>query len=373
MIQMFNPQKRRNVGAEEIDSPRIDASPPRCAYPGHSATTNVFSASPPMNVWMPNHPHATIARSTAGTFAPAVPNEDRASTGNGIPSLVPGCALRRIGASTITFPRPMVSSACHQFIPTDTSPPASMYVGMQWAMEIHSAAKLYVVQFRRAGGTGARSGLNSGLLATSGGSSARASATCAGSCMAAKHAPPQQREPRSGPGEAPRAARRAAEPGDTPVVRDHPAGDQPQVVAGGGGQVARVRVAERLRRPDVDHPLDRLPHVRGGLHGGVQPRVLREDVPQPGEVAYFVGERVLHVGGHAVHALPLRRAGRRAHGGEEEVVAVEVRGGVQLDVRVEDVPGLEAEGGGGQPDGEVRVVPAPVAVGAVALVEAGVV
>ena len=36
----------------------------------------------------------------------------------------------------------MVSSACHQFIPTATSPPAIMYVGMQWAMEIHSAAKL---------------------------------------------------------------------------------------------------------------------------------------------------------------------------------------------------------------------------------------
>ncbi len=36
----------------------------------------------------------------------------------------------------------MVNSACHQFIPAASSPPASMYVGMQCAIEIHSAAKL---------------------------------------------------------------------------------------------------------------------------------------------------------------------------------------------------------------------------------------
>ena len=31
-------------------------------------------------------------------------------------------------------------SACHQFIPAPISPDESMYVGMQWAIEIHSAA-----------------------------------------------------------------------------------------------------------------------------------------------------------------------------------------------------------------------------------------
>src|SRR5688572_32087923 len=55
---------------------------------------------------------------------------------------------------------------------------------MQWAMLIHSAAKLYVVQFRRASGTGARSPLKSGLWAMSGGSSASASLASSGSCMA---------------------------------------------------------------------------------------------------------------------------------------------------------------------------------------------
>ena len=75
---------------------------------------------------MPNQPQATIARSIAGTLAPAVPKEARTSTGNGMPYLVPGWALSRIGPSTMTLPSPMVSSACHQLIPSAISPPASM-------------------------------------------------------------------------------------------------------------------------------------------------------------------------------------------------------------------------------------------------------
>jgi hypothetical protein len=75
-------------------------------------------------------------------FAPIVPKDARASTGNGMPYFVPGCALSRIGTSTIRLPRPIVSSACQAFIPTAISHPAYMYVGMQWAIEIHSAAKL---------------------------------------------------------------------------------------------------------------------------------------------------------------------------------------------------------------------------------------
>jgi hypothetical protein len=56
------------------------------AMPGQtvfSATT--ASAVPPIHVWMPNQPQATTARRTAGTFAPRVPNEARAKTGNGMP------------------------------------------------------------------------------------------------------------------------------------------------------------------------------------------------------------------------------------------------------------------------------------------------
>ena len=39
------------------------------------------SAVPPIHVWMPNHPQATIARSMAGTFAPRVPKLARQQDG----------------------------------------------------------------------------------------------------------------------------------------------------------------------------------------------------------------------------------------------------------------------------------------------------
>ena len=126
MIAMFSSQNTANVISDGIASPSTIASPPICPNSGHAATMNVRTASPPMYVWMPNHPHATIARSTAGTFAPTVPKLARASTGNGIPYFVPGCALSRIGTSTIRLPSPIVSSACHQFMPTAIRPPASM-------------------------------------------------------------------------------------------------------------------------------------------------------------------------------------------------------------------------------------------------------
>jgi hypothetical protein len=89
---------------------------------------------------MPNHPHATSARISAGTFEPSVPYAARANTGNGMPYFVPGCELRRIGASTIVLPRRIVNSACFQFMPDAMRPDASMYVGMQCAMLIQSAA-----------------------------------------------------------------------------------------------------------------------------------------------------------------------------------------------------------------------------------------
>ena len=47
---------------------------------------------------MPNHPHATSARSIAGTFAPFTPKLARHSTGNDTPYFVPACALRIIGS-----------------------------------------------------------------------------------------------------------------------------------------------------------------------------------------------------------------------------------------------------------------------------------
>src|SRR5439155_22653530 len=109
-------------------------------HDGITAAKNVWSASPPIHDWMPNQPHATSARISAGRFEPAVPYAARAKTGNGIPYFVPGCELRRIGTSTIVFPRRSVKSACFQLIPEFISPDASMYVGMQCAIEIQSAA-----------------------------------------------------------------------------------------------------------------------------------------------------------------------------------------------------------------------------------------
>ncbi len=86
----------------------------------------VWIAWPPIQVWMPNQPQATSPRRIAGTLAPRVPNEARASTGKGIPKRVPGWAIRTIGTSTIRLPSRMVSIACHQLIPPCTSPAASM-------------------------------------------------------------------------------------------------------------------------------------------------------------------------------------------------------------------------------------------------------
>src|SRR5687767_10251885 len=106
---------------------------------------------------MPNHPHATPARSSAGTFAPSVPKLARHSTGNDTPYFVPACAFSIIGISTIVLPSRMVTIACHQFMPADISPDASVYVVMTTAMPIHSAAMSYVDHVRRDGGVGARS------------------------------------------------------------------------------------------------------------------------------------------------------------------------------------------------------------------------
>src|SRR5678816_1541121 len=106
---------------------------------------------------MPNHPHATNARIRAGTFAPRMPNEGRQYTGNGIPYLVPACALSTMGKRTIQLPRKMVSTACHQFIPSAMSDEASMYVGTHADIEIHSAAMSFSPHLRSRKRVGKRS------------------------------------------------------------------------------------------------------------------------------------------------------------------------------------------------------------------------
>src|SRR5579885_3281811 len=46
-----------------------------------SAPARVYTAWPPIQLWMPNQPQAMKARSRAGTLAPKTPNEARARTG----------------------------------------------------------------------------------------------------------------------------------------------------------------------------------------------------------------------------------------------------------------------------------------------------
>ena len=100
--------------------------PPTSAQPFHSVTISVSIASAPIHVWIPNHPQATSARAIAATFAPRMPKLERTSTGNGMPYLVPGCALSSIGIRTIRLPSETVSSPCHHVMPAAIRPDASV-------------------------------------------------------------------------------------------------------------------------------------------------------------------------------------------------------------------------------------------------------
>ena len=65
-------------------------------------------AWPPIHDWMPNQPHATSARSIAGTCAPRTPNGARTKTGKGMPYFAPAWAFRIIGIRTMRLPSRMV-------------------------------------------------------------------------------------------------------------------------------------------------------------------------------------------------------------------------------------------------------------------------
>src|SRR5688572_9676399 len=107
---------------------------------GLQALTILYNAAPPIHVWIPNQPQATMARSSAGMLAPVVPKLDLARTGNGIPYFAPGRPFSIMGINTMVLPRNMVSIDCHQFMPPSINELASMYVGIQRLMLIHKAA-----------------------------------------------------------------------------------------------------------------------------------------------------------------------------------------------------------------------------------------
>src|SRR5207249_11604387 len=117
-----------------------------------------------------------IARRIAGTFAPLVPNEARHNTGNDTPYLVPACAFRIMGTSTMVFPSRMVIIACHQFMPASMNPPASVQVVITTLMPIQSAAMFHVDHVRSRMVVGARSRVQGGLDDTSRSSSTKSSA-----------------------------------------------------------------------------------------------------------------------------------------------------------------------------------------------------
>ena len=109
------------------NSPKaIHTAPGTPVQPLQAAVISVCSASPPIHVWMPNQPQATMARSSAGTLAPRTPKLARHSTGNETPYFVPACAFSTIGTSTTTLPRRIVASACHHAMPCCIRPEASV-------------------------------------------------------------------------------------------------------------------------------------------------------------------------------------------------------------------------------------------------------
>jgi hypothetical protein len=98
--------------------------PATFAQPPQAPVMRASRANPPIQVWMPNQPQATKALAIAAKLAPRTPNEERTKTGKGTPYLVPGWAFNSTGMRTMTLPKEIVRSACHQFIPAAMSPAA---------------------------------------------------------------------------------------------------------------------------------------------------------------------------------------------------------------------------------------------------------
>src|SRR5215471_14905650 len=72
-----------------------------------------------------------------------------------------------MGTRTIRLPRKMVSTACHQLIPSAIMLEASVYVGMHADMEIHKAAMSFMPHLRSSGVVGAMSRLRNAVSAPS--------------------------------------------------------------------------------------------------------------------------------------------------------------------------------------------------------------
>ena len=101
----------QTFASQKMKKPATSPLPPSAAQESESAESIRWTAMPPNMVWIPNHPQAIRARINAGTFEPMMPNDDRSSTGNGMPYFVPGKAFRVSGISITTLAIRIVHSA----------------------------------------------------------------------------------------------------------------------------------------------------------------------------------------------------------------------------------------------------------------------
>src|SRR2546422_8642173 len=106
---------------------------------------------------MPNHPQATIARSSAAMFAPQVPNDARTKTGNGMPYLAPTCEFNRSGIVTIALPRTTTRTDVSGSNPKTRPTFARLQDGMTTHRPTQKARNEYRPQLRSRAGVGARS------------------------------------------------------------------------------------------------------------------------------------------------------------------------------------------------------------------------
>ncbi|GAB1476337.1 hypothetical protein MASR2M70_11710 [Bacillota bacterium] len=83
-----------------------------------------FNAEPPIHIWIPNQPPATMALKIAGIVEPENPKAARQYTGDGTPNFCPACPFKYKGINKIKLASKIVAIACNRFIPPINRPDA---------------------------------------------------------------------------------------------------------------------------------------------------------------------------------------------------------------------------------------------------------
>src|SRR3974390_675998 len=144
MMKMLRTQKTRKLshivhGCEDRPKKSIEGWAAFVHELPMMAPMSTKIALPPIQVWIPNQPQATPARTRAGRLAPMTPNDARANTGNGMPYFVPAWLFASMGISTTMLAIMIVRIAWYQAIPRAIRPAARVHVATLWAMPIHRA------------------------------------------------------------------------------------------------------------------------------------------------------------------------------------------------------------------------------------------